>query len=183
MDLLSPAAVGAVAVCVAIAGIIDLREFRVPNLLTLPLLVCGIVYHTTVGGFPALQSSLLGALFGFGILFGLYLLGAMGAGDVKLMAAVGAWLGVPSTLYVFAVAAAATALYSLVVLSLRGSLSEAVVTIQVALLQSLAIAKHLGANERVETTVHRKDRRKRLVPFAAMVALGMIVVLVWNQWG
>ncbi len=183
MDVLPPLATISVAGFATIAGIIDLREFRVPNALTVPLLVCGIAYHTTTGGSAGLQTSLLGACFGFGILFGLYLLGAMGAGDVKLLAGVGAWLGAPATIYVFAIAATATGLYSLVVLALRGGLAEAVITIRVALLQFQAMAKHLGANERVEVTVTRRDRRKRLVPFATMVALGVIVVLAWNQWG
>ena len=182
MDLLSPLATLSIAAFAAVVGIIDIREFKVPNVLTVPLLLCGIAYHATLGGVAGLQSSLLGALFGFGVLFGLYLLGAMGAGDVKLMAGVGAWLGASATIYVFAVAAAATGLYSLVVLTLRGGMGEALITIQVALLQFKAMAKHLGANQRVEVTVKRQDRRTRLVPFAAMVALGMIVVLAWNQW-
>lgn len=164
-----------------IAGIIDAREFRVPNLLTFPLLVSGIVYSTAAGGFAGLQFSLLGALFGFGVLFGLYLLGAMDAGDVKLMAGVGAWLGFPAVSYVFGVAAIATGVYSLVVLALRGGVGEALITIRVACLQLAAMGRHLGANQRVEELAKCPDRRARLVPFAAMIALGVIVVLMWNH--
>ena len=52
-----------------------------PNLLTLPLFFCGIAYHVTVSGLAGLQTSLLGALFGFGVLLALYVVGAMGAGE------------------------------------------------------------------------------------------------------
>ncbi|MEE8451755.1 MAG: A24 family peptidase [Thermoguttaceae bacterium] len=183
MDYASPTAFAAVAVIVAIAGAIDVRHFKVPNVLTGPLLICGLAYHTISGGPAGLQSSLFGALFGFGVLIGLYVLGAMGAGDVKLMTGVGAWLGASATVYVFAVAAAATGLYSLVVLIRHGRLGHAVATIQVTLFQFKTLAKHLGANQRVESVVKQEDRRQRLIPFAAMIALGVVVVLVWHQLG
>ncbi len=180
MDCVSPSMTGVVAAVVAIAGIVDMRHFRVPNILTIPLLGCGILYHTAAYGFDGLQSSLLGALLGFGVLFGLYLIGAMGAGDVKLMAAVGAWAGAETTVFVFAIAAAATGLYSIVILLWQGRLGHAFTTIQMALCQCTTLAKHLGAAERVESVVRQKDRRKRLVPFAAMIALGLVVVIAWQ---
>ena len=170
----SPFTVGVVAVFVVIAAITDLRHFRVPNLLTVLMLVSGITYHTIAGNGPAW--SLLGALCGFCILFWAYPLGAMGAGDVKLMAGVGAWLGVMPTIYVFGVAAGATACYSLVVLFWQGRLMQAIIRIQLSLFQLKTVAKHLGAEERVEAVVKSKDRRMRLVPFAAMIALGVVVV-------
>ena len=48
------------------------------------------------------------------------MLGGVGAGDVKLLAAIGAWLGFTSTLYVFVVAGLAAGAYAVVVLCLRG---------------------------------------------------------------
>ncbi len=181
MSHLSPFAIGIVAVSVVLAGVIDLRKFIIPNALTVPLLISGILYHGTAGA--GLQASLLGACGGFGILFGLYLLGMMGAGDVKFMTGIGAWLGVLAIIYVFAIAAAATALYSVVVLMWYGRLGQAVASIQIGMAQLGTIAKHLGANERVESLVMHKDRRKRLVPFAVTVALAVIIVLLWRPCG
>ena len=106
----------------------------------------------------------------------------MGAGDVKLMTGVGAWLGASTTVYVFAVAAAATGIYSLVVLMRHGRLGHAVATIQVTMFQFKTLAKHLGASQRVESVVHRDDRRQRLIPFGAMIALGVVAVLIWRQF-
>ncbi len=164
-----------VAVFALIAAIVDVCKFRVPNNLTMPVLLLGLGYHALVGGFAGLGFSLLGVLAGFGVLFVPYLIGATGAGDVKLMAAVGAWLGLPATIYVFAVAAIAGVCYSLVVFARYGGLGNALALIQASMMQLSAMGKHLGAEERVETVVRRGDR-KRLIPFAAMIALGIVIV-------
>ena len=165
------------------AAAIDIRKFRVPNYLTVPLLVSGVVYSTLSSGAVGLQSSLLGVAFGFFVIFVLYLMGGMGAGDVKYMAAVGAWLGMPATLYVFVVAAFATAIYSVILLLRYGGLSRAVAVFvgvfQIVFLQRGTI-KDLCGGERVQAVVKREDRRKRLVPFAGMVALGGIGVIAWG---
>src|SRR5262249_23004254 len=91
----------------------DLRGFRVPNYLTGPFLATGLVYHALTGGTGAFLGSLLGAFLGGGILFLLYLLGGMGAGDVKLLAGVGAWFGASSTVCVFLAAGLAGGVYAL----------------------------------------------------------------------
>jgi prepilin peptidase CpaA len=78
---------------VGTAAWIDLRTRRVPNALTVPLAVAGIAAATAGITALSLKASLVG--LGLGLLFMLpgYLFGATGAGDVKLLAAAGAWLG------------------------------------------------------------------------------------------
>ena len=86
-------------VVVAIATFTDLRSRRIPNWLVLPFMVAGIAVSGWVHGWHGLASSLEGLLLG-GVLMGaLAALGGMGMGDVKLCAAVGAWIG-PSQLIV-----------------------------------------------------------------------------------
>src|SRR6187200_955437 len=103
LSVMVPAAV--VSAGVLIAAFTDLWKFKVHNKLTLPLLVSGLAYHTAMDGWSGLGMSAVGALFGFAILISFYVLGGMGGGDVKLMAAIGAWLGWPLTLFVFIVSA------------------------------------------------------------------------------
>lgn len=77
---------------VAVATFTDLRSRRIPNWLVLPFLALGIVVSTWLHGWSGLAQALAGMVLG-GLLFGiLAVLGGMGGGDVKLCAAVGAWI-------------------------------------------------------------------------------------------
>lgn len=81
---------------VVIATVWDLRQRRIPNWLTLAAFIAGIGLHAAVDGTAGLSSSVLGAAVG-AIPFALvYWLGGMGAGDVKLMAGVGALFAWPA---------------------------------------------------------------------------------------
>lgn len=75
------------------AAVTDVWRFKVYNILTFPLLVSGLLYHLFTGGMSGLGNSTAGLLFGFGTLLMPYVMGAVGAGDVKFFAAIGAWLG------------------------------------------------------------------------------------------
>ena len=92
-----------VSIVLIVAAWIDGRELRVPNWITFPMILAGLVYSTSVGGFGGLGAGVLGMCVGLLTLLPLYAVGGMGAGDVKLMAGIGAWLGWEITLAAFAV--------------------------------------------------------------------------------
>jgi prepilin peptidase CpaA len=83
------------------AAIIDGRSLRVPNWLTYHFVIAGLIHAYWRGGSPLLVASLAGAGVGLLCLLPLYSIGGMGAGDVKLMAGVGAWIGPWFTLWAF----------------------------------------------------------------------------------
>lgn len=80
---------------------VDLRSRRIPNWLSGSLLLAGLVQSCLPGHVMGPGHCLLGMVVGFGMTFPLFALGAVGAGDVKLLTAVGAWLGPQATVVVF----------------------------------------------------------------------------------
>jgi prepilin peptidase CpaA len=81
----------------AIATFTDLRSRRIPNWLVFPFLLAGIIVSSWLHGWHGFGQSISGLALG-AVLFGfLYWMGGMGMGDVKLCAAIGAWIG-PSQL-------------------------------------------------------------------------------------
>jgi prepilin peptidase CpaA len=180
VNIALPLPVTVVLLAALTAAVTDVWSFKVPNAITLPLLLSGLAYHGVTGGAPGLAGSALGALFGFGILIAFYAMGGVGAGDVKLMAAVGAWLGMPLTFYVFLASALATGGYALFLLLLFGKVKEVWVHLQILWQRLTVLGRHLGAHDGVLLEGNRVDRR-RLIPFAAMVALGLLCLIVWSR--
>lgn len=80
-------------IVVLIATVTDIRSRRIPNWLVVPFLLAGVIVSAVTRGWSGLGQSLLGVLTAAVVLGILYWLGGMGMGDVKLCAAVGAWIG------------------------------------------------------------------------------------------
>ena len=94
-----------VTVTLIVAAVIDGLKLKVPNWITFPMILSGWVYSTVAFGWEGLAASLLGTAVGLGLLLPAYAIGGMGAGDVKLLAGVGAWMGMITTIYAFCVSA------------------------------------------------------------------------------
>jgi len=94
-----------VSVVLVVAAVIDGWMLKVPNWITFPLVIGGWVYSTAYFGWEGLLWSLGGTAIGLALLLPAYAIGGMGAGDVKLLAGVGAWVWGTTTLYAFCVSA------------------------------------------------------------------------------
>lgn len=101
-----------VTLILIVAAWIDGRDLKVPNWITYPMVLAGLLYSVWAGGLPGLGSGLLGIVAGLLTLLPLYAVGGMGAGDVKLMAGIGAWMGWEVTLASFCVTAIVGAVMS-----------------------------------------------------------------------
>jgi prepilin peptidase CpaA len=88
------------ALVTACAGT-DLHSRRIPNLFTLPMIVFGIGYHLSRSGVNGLYFSLAGLTVGVSLLIIPYMVNAMGAGDVKLLAAIGSVVGAVGVFKIF----------------------------------------------------------------------------------
>lgn len=99
---------------------IDYRMFLLPDILTIPLLLAGVLVSAMGWGFVTPQESALGAFIGYflpvlvSLLFVWKNKDAFGGGDIKLLAAIGSWLGPDNLLYVIIVSCVLFILYALV---------------------------------------------------------------------
>jgi prepilin peptidase CpaA len=100
----------------------DLKTRRIPNYLTLGTAVAGLAYNFMGQGFSGLTNGILGMLLGFAFLILPYLWGGMGAGDVKALAALGAWLGPQLTVVLFCCMGLAGGVIALGYLAWQGTL-------------------------------------------------------------
>lgn len=164
--------VTAVGLYVATAAVIDARIHRIPNYLTVPTAVAGLVYHT-VAPLVAPDGWALGpwmSLAGFGVGFLLlivpWLFGGGGMGDVKLLAALGAWLGPKWMLVAFFISVVVGCLLALIVL-LAGVANQGV---------SKTGRRFLGARRPADKKTNKK-RPARVMPFAVPVAISTWMVL------
>lgn len=71
----------------------DTEQHRIPNALTLPMITSGMIYHGVVSGIAGVYDAGIGVLTGAGIFLIPVMIGVMGAGDLKLLMAWGAWGG------------------------------------------------------------------------------------------
>lgn len=81
------------AICAIMGAASDVRSHRIPNWLSYTGLGLALVVRAAVGGWRGLEQGLGGMLLNGGIFFAFFLIRGMGGGDVKLMAAVSAWVG------------------------------------------------------------------------------------------
>jgi prepilin peptidase CpaA len=116
----------AVALAVsAIACVTDLRSRRIPNVLTFGAAIAGLVFHGAGGGWTGFLSASSGWLLGLALFFLPFALGGMGGGDLKLLAALGAWCGPSTTVWLALYTGIAGGLLALIVATVRGYLPTA----------------------------------------------------------
>jgi len=86
------------AALLVLSALSDIRTYKVKNTVTIPFAMLGIATNTAQNGIPGLIQSILGMFAPVLLLFALYALKMLGAGDIKLLAAAGAVLGVRHSL-------------------------------------------------------------------------------------
>jgi prepilin peptidase CpaA len=168
-----------VALAMLAASVTDLWMFKVYNVLTIPMLLTGLCVSTALGGWAGMGSSLLGAGLGFGLLAVFYAAGGVGAGDVKLLTALGAWLGPYLTYQVFVASAIFGGIYALALVLGRGGVLGVAVELIAARNALLSPGPWKRPASTIGDEVRRPDRRRRLVPYAAMICLGFLATMAW----
>jgi prepilin peptidase CpaA len=171
-----------VLVVVLVAAVTDLWKFRIYNALTIPSCLLGLLYHWSMSGSIGLVGGVLGVLVANVPFIPLYVMGGMGAGDMKLMAVVGSWLGPWAMLHVIVVSGLAAGCYSLVLMVWNRLQHGVWLNEKVAHSDSPLGERHWEGESEVAVVLSRPDRRRNAVPFGVLVALGVIVTARWIEW-
>ena len=167
-------------VVVGTAGVYDLRFRRIPNWLVLTGLVLGFCVNTVLFGWAGLRDAGLGFGLALLIYMPLHLLRAMGAGDVKLMAAVGSLVGPGNWLMLFVITAVVGGVVALFVLLFAGRVRKTFWNLGWILNEVVHFRAPYQSSEELDV---RSPRAMRL-PHGAVIALGTIVFLaVKAYWG
>jgi prepilin peptidase CpaA len=158
------------------AGYTDLRERRIPNWLTVPGFCIGLAVHAWLGGWRGALISLEGAGLALAVLLPLVLVRGLGAGDWKLMGAVGACLGPLMMLFVLLASIFLTGLVAMVRLVIAGRVKSTFRNVWVLVKGFVTF----GLKPNPEISLDTPGLIK--LPFGAMVAVGTLICFAAARW-
>lgn len=158
------------------AGAMDWRYRRIPNWLTVPGLLAGIAVNTAAAGWSGAKASLLGAGLGLLILLPFVLIKALGAGDWKLIGAIGACLGPSRLLAVLVGSMLVAGVMALALIIYKGRLRQALGNMGRMLRAFLTL--HLPGSE---VSLDNPDAVK--IPFGVAVAFTVLLFGVRRALG
>jgi prepilin peptidase CpaA len=150
---------------------IDLRTHRIPNAPVLPAAALGCALQTWMYGWQGLLAAGSGIVLGLAIFLPFYALRAFGAGDVKAMAAAGAFLGVKLTVLAAALTLVAGSFLGLVVAGTSGTAVATLYRVVGVLAAPRSQAKASG---------HRGLSQPQRFPYGAAIAFGVLAALLWS---
>ena len=157
------------ALVVAIIGAVkDVAARKIPNRLTYTALLAALPVRLLALGWPGLRGGLLGVLLGGGLFYALFMLGGMGGGDVKLMAAVAAWAGLSQTVDVLVVTAMAGGVIALIYMLASKRALE-------ALGNALELIRHhLTSGLRPHPVLNVREPDSLRIPYGLAIAVGTL---------
>jgi prepilin peptidase CpaA len=150
----------------------DVKTRRIPNYLTLSIALSGLVYQVAAHGLQGLGAGAAGMAIGLGFLLLPYIWGGMGAGDVKALAALGAWLGPWSTLYLCAYMGMAGGVLALAVIFWKGGVAQKLRQGWNAVANYFLLSRHHGIQPDAAPTPKTPG-----IPYGVAIALGMAALL------
>ena len=161
------------AVIIVGAILFDVRSRRIPNGLVLTGLIVAVAFHLFHSSGWGFLYALKGAAVGLGLFLPLYIVRALGAGDVKLMAAVGAFLGPVGAVGAVLMTLLAGGVLALVVAVWKGALPAVLVNTR-SILNHAAVAAVTGAG----SSILKPPTSTLKLPYAIAIAAGTFTQLV-----
>jgi prepilin peptidase CpaA len=156
-------------------AVIDGWKLKVPNWLTFPMVIGGWVYSAAALGWVGLGWSLLGTMVGLGLLLPAYAIGGMGAGDVKLLAGVGAWVHGTVTFYAFCVSALVGGIIAMAMVLYRRKWGHHQAQFMGLMTEILTIRDP----SQLATRAAERKRSMMLLPYGIPIAIGSIAYFAY----
>jgi prepilin peptidase CpaA len=164
----------ALIVMLLAAAVFDILYRRIPNWLTVTGVVLGLAMNAVIGAPEAgLLFSVVGLLVGFTVYAVLYALRAMGAGDVKLMAAIGALVGWERWFGIFFITALIGGVMALILVVSRGRLKKTLFNVGFILSEMKHARPAYLANEELDV----KSKKALGLPHGAVIAVSSVFYL------
>ncbi len=164
-----------VAIVLIVAAIIDGIQLKVPNWITFPFVLTGLAVSFMLGGWPGLGWGLVGMIIGLALLLPAYAIGGMGAGDVKLLAGVGAWMHGTVTFYAFCVSVVVGAVMAICMVLWRRGWKKHSSQFMSIFMEIITIK---DPNELSQIAAARKSTML-LLPYGIPIAIGTIGYFLW----
>src|SRR3954464_10646823 len=164
-----------VTITLIVAALIDGWQLKVPNWLTFPMVLSGLVYNTIAFGWEGLLASVLGTVVGLALLLPAYAIGGMGAGDVKLLAGVGSWILIQHTVNSFCLSAVVGALMAVAMVVCRRAWKKHQDQFWLILNEIMVIKNP----ERLAEIAAERKSRMLLLPYGIPIAIGTIGYFLW----
>jgi prepilin peptidase CpaA len=158
----------------AVAVVCDIRARRIPNVLTFGAAGAALVFALATGGASGLGLAAAGWFAGALLFFPFFALGGMGAGDVKLLAALAAWLGPLDAVWLAIFAAMAGGIFGVIVALLHGYLRQALANVWLMLMHW-----RVSGLQPVAGLTLRDNRAPRLA-YAIPIMIGVMCTL-WRR--
>lgn len=166
-----------VTVVLVVAAVIDGYKLKVPNWITFPMIISGWIYSTVIGGWGGLGESLVGTAVGLGLLLPAYAIGGMGAGDVKLLMGVGAWMGAQDTFWAFLVSAIVGGVIAVLMVAYHRQWKHHISQFWTILTEIFVIR----SPSQLSAIAADRKPTMRLLPYGIPIAIGSIAYFAW--WG
>ena len=158
------------------AAVSDFLTRRIPNWMTLPVLLLGFAYQATFHGWSGILDGLQGFGVGAGPLLVMWLIGSGGGGDVKLMGALSTWLGFRLTVMVLIGSIVCVLIGSLLMWAWSVFLNPSSLK---KLVRSRSSAKP-GKRQHVSKMTVEERKQRRLMPFAIPVSVATWMLVFWK---
>jgi prepilin peptidase CpaA len=160
--------------CAVVGSVFDVKSRRIPNFITAPALLFGLLLHLAIGGWGEFFSSLAAGVICALVFLVFYLAGGMGAGDVKLILAVGCIAGLSHIAYLLVLTAVSGGVMAICLAAARGQLRQTAMNV------FALTAHHTREGLRPHPELNILNTQTLRLPYALAIAGGSILTLYFQ---